>query len=178
MPAPMMRYVSGMITQPNVVSALRSKRAELAGQIDALQDQLREAMIQIDHVDCTIRLFDPDIDLDEIRPKPLPPRHHAFKGQVTRSILAMLRTEGAMDAKAITIRLMAERELNPNDKTLQKAMQKRIGAALRNLRERTLVQSEAAKNGLLQWQISQQYPALHVDKLPFLRENDSREALS
>ncbi|MDR7100924.1 hypothetical protein [Croceicoccus sp. BE223] len=138
----------------HVLSALKAKRGELAGLIDGLQDQLREAMIQIDHVDCTIRLFDPDIDLDEIRPKPLPPRHHAFKGQVTRAILAMLRTEGAMDAKAITIRLMAERDLNPNDKTLQKAMMKRIGAALRNLRERTLVASQQGAGGLLVWSIS------------------------
>lgn len=143
-----------MITQPNVVSALRGKRGELAGVIDALQDQLRQAMIDLDHVDCTLRLFDPDIELDEIRPKPLPPRHHAFKGQVTRSILAMLRAEGAMDARAITIRLMAERELNPNDATLTKAMHKRIGAALRNLRERQLVASEQGKGGLLVWRIA------------------------
>src|SRR5688572_6553964 len=147
-----MRNVSHM-TDTHVVSALRAKRAEMAGQIDALQDQLREAMIAVDHVDCTLRLFDPDIDLDEIRPKPLPPRHHAFKGQVTRSILAMLRAEGAMDAKAITIRLMAERELNVNDKTLAKAMQKRIGAALRNLRERQLVASSQGKGGMLLWEI-------------------------
>jgi hypothetical protein len=63
----------------------------------------------------------------------------------------MLRAEGAMDAKAITIRLMAERDLNPNDKTLQKAMHKRIGAALRNLRERTLVQSRSGSGGRLEW---------------------------
>lgn len=137
----------------HVVSALRDKRAQLAGVIDALQDQLREAMIQVDHVDCTLRLFAPDIDLDEIRPKPLPPRHHAFKGQVTRSILGMLRNEGAMDAKAITLRLMAERDLNLNDKILCKAMQKRIGAALRNLRERQLVRSEAGRGGFLLWEI-------------------------
>jgi hypothetical protein len=138
----------------HVVSALRTKRAELAGLIDGLQDQLREAMIAVDHVDSTLRLFVPDIDLDEIKPKPLPPRHHAFKGQVTRSILAMLRKEGAMDAKAITLRLMAERELNLNDKVLVKAMQKRIGAALRNLRDRTLVTSSQASAGMLVWAIS------------------------
>jgi hypothetical protein len=137
----------------HVVSALRDKRAELAGQIDALQDQLREAMIAVDHVDSTLRLFVPDIDLDEIKPKPLPPRHHAFKGQVTRSILAMLRKEGPMDAKAITLRLMAERELNLTDKVLVKAMQKRIGAALRNLRERTLVMSQQGPGGMLVWHI-------------------------
>ena len=144
------------MADPHVLTALRSKRAELAGQIDALQDQLREAMIAVDHVDCTLRLFDPDIDLDEIKPKPLPPRHHAFKGQVTRAILAMLRSEGAMDAKAITIRLMAERELNVNDRTLQKAMHKRIGAALRNLRDRQLVTSRQGGGGMLMWAISQQ----------------------
>ena len=141
------------MADPHVVTALRSKRAELAGRIDALQDQLREAMIAVDHVDCTLRMFVPEIDLDEIKPKPLPPRNHAFKGQVTRAILAMLRAEGAMDAKAITIRLMAERELNPNDKTLAKAMHKRIGAALRNLRERQLVASAQA-GGMLRWEVA------------------------
>lgn len=137
----------------HVMTALRTKRAQLAGHIDALQDQLREAMIAVDHVDCTLRIFDPDIDLDEIKPKPLPPRHHAFKGQVTRAILAMLRTDGAMDCRAITIRLMAERDLNVNDKTLSKAMQKRIGAALRNLRERQLVVSEQIAGGALRWRV-------------------------
>ena len=141
------------MADPHVVTALRSKRAELAGLIDALQDQLRATMIDCDHVDSTLRLFVPDIDLDEIKPKPLPPRHHAFKGQVTRAILAMLRKEGGMDAKAITLRLMAERELNLNDKVLVKAMQKRIGAALRNLRERQLAASSQGAGGMLLWQV-------------------------
>lgn len=135
----------------HAITALRDKRGELAGTIDALQDQLRQAFIDMDHIDATLRMFVPDIELEEIKPKPLPPRHRAFKGQVTRSILAMLRKEGPMDAKAITLRLMAERELNVNDSGLQKAMHKRIGAALRNLRERTLVSSEQGKGGLLVW---------------------------
>lgn len=138
----------------HVVSALRDKRGELAGQIDGLQDQLRQAMIDLDHIDASLRMFDPDIELDEIKPKPLPPRHRAFKGQVTRAILAMLRKEGPMDAKAITLRLMAERELNLNDRDLQKAMHKRIGAALRNLRDRQLTTSEQGKGGLLVWGVS------------------------
>lgn len=137
----------------HVISALRGKRGELAGLVDGLQDQLRQAMIDLDHIDASLRLFDPDIELDEIKPKPLPPRHRAFKGQVTRAILAMLRAEGPMDARAITLRLMAERELNLNDKGLQKAMHKRIGAALRNLRDRQLATSEQNKGGLLLWAV-------------------------
>ena len=138
----------------HAITALRDKRAELAGTVDALQDQLRQAFIDMDHIDASLRMFVPDIELEEIKPKPLPPRHRAFKGQVTRAILAMLRKEGAMDARAITLRLMAERELNLNDAGLQKAMHKRIGAALRNLRERTLVQSVQGGKGLLRWSIA------------------------
>lgn len=138
----------------HAITALRDKRGTLTGTIDALQDQLRQAMIDLDHIDATLRMFDPEIELDEIKPKPLPPRHHAFKGQVTRAILSMLRSEGPMDAKAITIRLMAERELNSADKALQKAMHKRVGAALRNMRERGLVGSqEPRKGGLLVWSV-------------------------
>jgi len=64
--------------RPNAISALTDKRREIAGRVDALQDQLREALINLDHVDCTILLFDPDAELDEIKAKPMPLRHHAF----------------------------------------------------------------------------------------------------
>lgn len=138
---------------PNTVSALKSKRGEIAGRVDALQDQLRQALIDLDHVDCTILLFDPDAELDEIKTKPMPPRHHAFKGQVTRSILDMLRkSRTPLDGLTITLKLMEERELNQADKKLVKTIQKRVGAALRNLRDRGLVlSSEPVKGGLLQW---------------------------
>ena len=70
----------------NAIAALRDKRGEIADRIDALQDQLRQALIDLDHADHTILLFDPDAVLDEIKAKPIPPLHHAFKGRVTRAI--------------------------------------------------------------------------------------------
>ncbi len=141
--------------RPNAISALKDKRGEIAGRVDALQDQLRQALIDLDHVDSTILLFDPDAVLDEIKAKPMPPRHHAFKGQVTRAILDMLRKSALpMDNTAITARLMEERELNLADKRLVKTIQKRVGAALRNMRDRGLVtSSEPRKGGLLSWSI-------------------------
>lgn len=141
-------------SHPNVLSGLMNKRGELAGLVDGLQDRLREALINLDHVDQTILLFDPEADLAEVKAKPLPPRHVAFKGQVTRAILSMLRVSGdAMDCKAITLRLMSERELNSADARLLKTIQKRVGAALRNLRDRNLVVSEQGGQGLLRWRL-------------------------
>lgn len=51
-------------------------------------------------------------------------------------------------------RLLPQRELSPDDKSLQKAMHKRVGAALRNLRERTLVQSRSGAGGRLEWSLA------------------------
>ena len=134
-----------------------TKRSEIAGLVEGLQDRLREALINLDHIDQTILLFDPEADLAEVKAKPLPPRHVAFKGQVTRSILHMLRTTGeALDSKAITLRLMAERELNAADTKLLKTIQKRVGAALRNMRDRGLVSSERGNEGLLVWSLKPQ----------------------
>lgn len=146
--------------RPNAISALKDKRGEIAGRVDALQDQLRQALIDLDHVDSTILLFDPDAVLDEIKAKPMPPRHHAFKGQVTRAILDMLRkSPSPMDSLSITGILMEERELNLADKRLVKTIQKRVGAALRNMRDRGLVTStEPRKGGLLAWMIRQPCP--------------------
>lgn len=143
--------------RPNVLSGLMTKRSEIAGLVEGLQDRLREALINLDHIDQTILLFDPEADLAEVKAKPLPPRHVAFKGQVTRSILHMLRTTGeALDSKAITLRLMAERELNAADTKLLKTIQKRVGAALRNMRDRGLVSSERGNEGLLVWSLKPQ----------------------
>ena len=141
--------------RPNTVAALKEKRGQIAGLVDALQDQLRQALIDLDHVDCTILMFDPDAELDEIKTKPMPPRHHAFKGQVTRAILDMLRKSPTpLDGATITKALMTERELNLADKRLAKTMQKRVGAALRNMRERGLAASaEPVKGGLLAWTV-------------------------
>jgi hypothetical protein len=50
---------------------------------------------------------------------------------------------------------MGERGLNTADKALVKAMGKRIGAALRNCRDRGLIASENGSGGFLIWSIKQ-----------------------
>ena len=48
-------------------------------------------MIDLDHIDASIHIFDPSIELEEIKARPVPPKHHAFRGQVTRIVLTTLR---------------------------------------------------------------------------------------
>lgn len=140
------------MAETHVVSALIRKRAEIAGQIEQTQSDLRQLIIDLDNLDATIRLFKPDIDLEDIRPKPLPPRHHAYKGEVSRIILEALRQSGKpLTAQDLAQHVMAHRGLNTADKRLVKAIGKRVGACLRHHRDKGTLQSEKGSSQLLVW---------------------------
>ena len=107
------------MAEPHVVTALIRKRGEIAGRIEHTQTQLRQLVIDLDNLDATLRLFKPDIDLEEIRPKPLPPRHHAFKGEVSRIVMDTLRRSNRpMTTHDLAQHVMAGRGLNTADKRL------------------------------------------------------------
>ncbi len=54
-------------------SSMIAKRAGTAGSTDHHHLALRNLIIDLDNLDATLRMFKPDIDLEVIRPKPLPP---------------------------------------------------------------------------------------------------------
>jgi hypothetical protein len=52
-----------------VVSALREKRAKVAGCIAPLERQLDQHRADLSHIDGVLRLFEPDRDPEAIKPK-------------------------------------------------------------------------------------------------------------
>ena len=123
----------------HVLSGLMAKRAELSGQIEMLQKQMRETVLAIDHIDAAIRLFDPNADLDTIAPK-MPPRHGAFRGEVSRIVLNTLRkAEKPLPVSEITLHVLTGRGLNADDKPFTRVLSRRVGACLRNLRRKGLI---------------------------------------
>lgn len=125
----------------HVISGLIRKRAEMAGQIEHAQTVLRQLIIDLDSLDATLRIFVPDIDLEDIKPKPLPPRNAAFKGEVSRIVFAALREKGPMTGQQLAQYVMADRGLNTSDKRLVKTIGKRVGACLRHHKRKGLVRS-------------------------------------
>ena len=53
----------------HVISALREKRAIVAGVIEKLERKLEQYRADLTHIDGVLRLFQPDRDPDEIKPK-------------------------------------------------------------------------------------------------------------
>jgi hypothetical protein len=136
----------------HVLSGLIRKRAELSGQFEHTQNLLRTLVIDLDNIDAAILIFDPDIKLDEIRPRPLPPRHPAFKGEVSRAVFSALRNSNVpMTAPELAQHLMAERGLDTSNKKLVRLMGKRVAACLRHHRKRGIVVSDGDAGKFLVW---------------------------
>ena len=57
------------MADPHVISALREKRAIVAGLIEKLERKLEQHRADLTHMDGVLRLFQPDRDPGDIKPK-------------------------------------------------------------------------------------------------------------
>ena len=80
----------------HVVSALVSKRAEIAGMIARTQQQLGQFRADLAHVDATIRLFAPAMKPETIPAKRIRQSDLLFeRGELSRRVLDAPRRAGA-----------------------------------------------------------------------------------
>jgi hypothetical protein len=146
------------VTQENqhTISALIRKRAEIAGKIESLQGQLKKAVLDLDNVEATLRLFAPTIDMVAIGARRVPTAHHAFRGEVSRIVLETLRTAVApLMTGALAERVMAERGLDVADIALKRVMVNRVSACLRHWeKKRGAVRSMPGPGQSRMWEIA------------------------
>jgi hypothetical protein len=80
------------MTATHIISTLVKRRAELTGEIEHTQHRTRQMLADLDGLDATIRLFDPDYRVEAIKPKAFrPPNDWANRGEMSRVILDILR---------------------------------------------------------------------------------------
>lgn len=142
------------MVESHVLSALIEKRREIAGRIEHTQSELRQLVIDLDNIDAAIRIFDPEIDLADIRPKLLPARSRSFRGQIMRTLLAELRRQGKpLPTLTLAVHVMKERGLSTDDKPLLLIISKRVGSSLRQQRRKGLVEAVPGQGRHVLWQI-------------------------
>ena len=138
----------------HVLSGLIRKRAEITAEVEGLQMRLRQLIMDADNLDGAIRIFDPGMDLAEIRPKAVPRQHVAFEGEVRRAVLDALRETGlALTIKDLALRMMEARKLSATDARLVRVVEKKVGACLRKLRRQGTVQSARGRGDSLRWKL-------------------------
>lgn len=91
------------------LSALRNKRATIASEIVQLERQVRHRKELLVHVDATLRLLDPTMDIDAIPNKRPPQRIKLFRqGELGRMIIdAIRRAGGEVSLRDIVTALLA-----------------------------------------------------------------------
>ena len=118
------------MTDP-VLSALSRKRADLAGQINRLEAQVRQLTADLEAVDATIRVFDPTADIGAIKARMYPPRSKATRDQMTRLVFQALgAANGPMSGTDVQTFVMKARDLNPDDARLVQSIRKRVSSCL------------------------------------------------
>ena len=80
------------MSETHVVSALRKKRAEVAGHVHDLEKKVKTWRAKLAHIDETIRLFSPETDPEAIPAKRAYRRARYFsRGELARLCLDALR---------------------------------------------------------------------------------------
>src|ERR1700739_4569063 len=85
----------------------------------------------------------PAVNVEGIKPKAFrPPEDWAHRGEMTRSILSILRQAiEPMTTREIALEMLVTRALNTEDQKLLALMVKRVGVALRIQRNNGIVRS-------------------------------------
>lgn len=138
--------------EPHVISALSNKRAELTGLVSQLERQLAQQQAHLAHLDATMRLFDPDIRPNRIRPKQRRAGNVWFRpGECLRLIYDALREAAQpMTTHQLAERIIRVKALPIADDRQRALVQKTILGSL-NRAKATIVRVEAA--GVVRWRL-------------------------
>lgn len=141
---------SDMTTRPNTLSGLIEMHREIAGAIDTKRRELDALVFDLEAVEHTIRLLDPDAPLG--RAKPVPAAHAAFRGEMRRDVLAALRAAQGRVLTSLDIaeQVIAARKLDASKTTM---MRKRVGAALWKLRAKGIVAEVPQEGDYKGWRL-------------------------
>jgi hypothetical protein len=140
------------MAEPHVIGALRNKRSELAGMMNQLEQRLVRHRADLTHLDATMRLFDPDIQPDAIRPKRQRARSAWFRPrECLRLIYDQLReAPRPLTTRELTDRIMRVKAIQTADDRDRALIQKTVLASLNRARE-TIARVEIA--GVVSWRL-------------------------
>lgn len=139
------------------LSGLLRKRAEMSGQVELQQAQLGKLIADLSHIDAAIRIFRPDIELEDLPERLAPAPFTGFRGEIQRFLIEELRKANAPQSTFdLADKIMAKRGLDPSDRVVRDLIRKRTGYALAKLRKASKVTSRRAhRSAPLEWRLTQ-----------------------
>jgi hypothetical protein len=142
------------MAEPPVIGGLRDKRAELAGMVNRLEQELAQHRASLVHLDATMRLFDPDLRPEAIRPRQLRAHNDWFRpGECLRLIYDVLRDAAQpVTTRDLAGRIMAAKGIAEADTRARQLVHKTVLASLTRAKQ-TIERVETA--GGVSWRVGQ-----------------------
>lgn len=127
----------------------------MAGEADALRARLARIAADLGHLDAVIRLFDPDHDVEAIRPKRPRGPGVARRGERSRALLDVLReAEGPIGTAELVRRVLARDGQDAGDARLAKEFTKRVETALARQERQGTVRGVRAPGRAVVWEVA------------------------
>ena len=130
------------MAESHVVTALVTKRAEMAGLIEQHRKEMGRLAVDLAHLDATLKLFSPEIDLRTLRAKEHRTRNRFFRpGECQRMVLDIFREAqgAALSSRQIGQALTARQGLEPTTVMIEQMRKNAIGVVHRLERSGTLI---------------------------------------
>jgi hypothetical protein len=119
----------------HAISRLIAKRAEIAGMITELEEELNQCRADLTHIDGALRLLNADLDPTAILPRQRRYKrtHYFAHNELSRLCMDMLReaSQKPLTAEEITLRIMTAKGLDARDTRLRATARVQIGAVLK-----------------------------------------------
>lgn len=140
--------------EPHVISGLRSKRAEVARRIHAVEDHLKRLRASLAHIDAILPLFSTDDDPD-ILERPLHRRSRYFaSGEVLKRCRDALReATGPLSSVEIADILMAAKNISKDDPQIRRYIADSVLPVMRRLVKRGIA-TKTGNGPTTQWGIT------------------------
>ena len=147
----------------HVISALRAKRAELAGLIDALEKQISQLRADLVHVDGVLRLYQPERDPEDIQPIRQYRRSRYFAtGELSRLCREAFRdAPGPLSQAEITDAVIAAKGFDAGDRVLRTALLDLVKATRAPMTRRGILERIGKGRGA-RWKLAERELSLGI----------------
>lgn len=134
----------------------------MACEIEETHKRLSGLIADLEKLDATILMFDGNYQIEGIRPKAFrPPSDWSKRGEMSGTVRKILRLASEpLTTRDIALQLMSERAVDTNDLRLLRLMSKRVGVALRHMRDQGLVASSQGSGQYMFWTLNTEFLAI------------------
>jgi hypothetical protein len=141
------------MAEPHVITGLLRKRSELMGEAQHLREKMAETANAIDSVDHVLRSFGYAGDLDGMRSRSNRVVYF-HRNELRRFLIDELRNADApVSARDLAEKIIGLEGKDSRDRALRNDMVKRVGKALKLLRQQGVAESKG-RNGDLAWTLA------------------------